>query len=324
MKILKVLACVLAFVVLLAFAAGGYVYYALPNTGKPADVTIEATSQRIERGKYLANHVTVCMDCHSSRDWSLYGGPMKEGNFGGGGEVFDALKGFPGNFYASNITPFALGKWTDGEVLRAITTGVSKNGKALFPVMGYHRFGRMDQEDVYSIIAYIRTLQPVSNNVPVSKADFPVSVLINTFPQKADFQKIPSEFDTVSYGGYLVNAAGCVDCHSKTDKGNIIPGTEFGGGMEFKQPGGVMRSPNITFDKGTGIGGWSAENFVSRFRAYADSNYHPTRLKLSDVNTPMPWKMYGGMKASDLQAIYVYLKTLTPMKNAVVRIEKSR
>ncbi|HLA53623.1 MAG TPA: hypothetical protein VK618_09975, partial [Flavitalea sp.] len=162
MKALKITGLVILVIVILGFAAVLYVTKALPDTGPPPDISIERTPERIERGRYLANHVTICMDCHSTRDWAKYAGPIApNGGFGAGGEEFNPTMGFPGTFYAPNITPYSLGKWTDGEILRAVTTGVSKDGRALFPLMGYHRFGKMDKEDIYSIIAYLRTLGPV-------------------------------------------------------------------------------------------------------------------------------------------------------------------
>jgi len=320
MKALKITGILLAVVVVCVAGAGIYVKTALPNTGPAPVLTVERTPERIARGSYLAHHVAVCMDCHSTRDWALYSGPMLPGSLGGGGEQFTKEMGFPGTFYASNITPYTLGKWTDGEIFRAITTGVNKEGRALFPVMAYHRFGCMDKEDVLDIIAYIRTLPPVEKDVPASQPAFPVSFLINTMPQKASFTMRPAATDPVAYGAYLVNAAGCVDCHSKTDKGKVVPGTEFGGGMEFRQPGGTLRSPNITFDRATGIGNWSKEIFVRRFRQFADSSYQPIRLNPQDMNTPMPWTMYAGMTPQDLGAIYDYLKSIKPIAHQVERI----
>lgn len=157
MKKTKVLALVFGLVALVVLSSGLYVNVALPNVGPAPKVNIEMTKARISRGEYLANHVAACMDCHSSRNWEEYAGPMMSETLGSGGERFDEQMGFPGKIYASNITPYALGYWTDGEILKAITTGESKDGRALFPVMAYPRFGKMDQEDLYSIIAYIRS-----------------------------------------------------------------------------------------------------------------------------------------------------------------------
>ena len=322
MKALKITGKVLAGLIVLVVLAMVYVKTALPDTGPAPDIKIERTPARIERGKYLANHVTVCMDCHSTRDWSRYAGPMAADGFGGGGEAFTQEMGFPGKFFAPNITPYALKSWTDGEIFRAVTTGVNKNGKALFPVMAYHRFGQMDQEDVYSIIAYIRELPAVKKDIPESEPDFPVNFIINMMPSKAAFTKLPDQKDEVAYGKYLVNATGCVDCHSKTDKGSVVPGTEFGGGMEFSSPNGILRSPNITMHKETGIGTWTKEAFVARFKAYADSSYVSPKLAANDINTPMPWTMYAGMKEQDLAAIFAYLNTIKPIENRVIRMQK--
>lgn len=320
MKALKVTGILLAVVVVCVAGAGIYVKTALPHTGAAPVLTIERTPERVARGSYLAHHVAVCMDCHSTRDWQLYAGPMVPGTLGGGGEKFTKEMGFPGTFYAPNITPFGIGDWTDGELFRAITTGVTKEGNALFPVMAYHRFGRMDKEDVLDIIAYIRTLPPLPNAVPASAPAFPVNFLINLMPQPAAFTQKPAAADPVAYGAYLVNAAGCVDCHSKTEKGKVIPGSEFGGGMAFRQLGGTLLSPNITFDPATGIGNWTKAFFIRRFRQYADSNYEPTHLQPQDLNTPMPWTMYAGMTEADLGAIYDYLKSLPPKNHLVARV----
>jgi mono/diheme cytochrome c family protein len=319
MKALRVVALIIGIFVLVLFAAAAYVKLVLPIADPPPTIKVERTAERLENGRYLANHVTVCVDCHSQRNWGLFSGPIAATGIGAGGEVFNQQMGFPGTFYAPNITPATLGSWSDGDIFRAVTSGVTKGGRALFPLMGYHRFGKMDKEDIYGIIAYIRTLKPVNKVVPLSEPDFPVNFIINTMPQRPSFVKKPKPADTLLYGAYVINAAGCVECHSKADKGNIIKGTEFGGGMEFKQPAGVIRSANITFDAATGIGAWTKEEFVSRFKAFAIPGYQPARIAKNEVNTPMPWMMYGGMKERDLAAIYTYLKHRTPIKNKVVR-----
>lgn len=318
-KALKVIGIILLVIIIGIAATGTYVKTALPNVGEAPTIKIDRTPERIERGRYLAHHVAVCMDCHSSRDWSKFGGPMTADNLGGGGEPFNKDMGFPGTFYAPNITPYKLGSWTDGEIFRAVTTGVNKDGKALFPIMGYHRFGRMDEEDIYAIIAYIRSLAPIAKDIPASVADFPVNFLINTMPAKAELSKRPDPADQVAYGKYMINATGCIDCHSKTDKGAVIAGTELGGGMEFHQPGGAVTSPNITFDKETGIGDWTKEVFVQKFKTYTDSGFIPRKLNPGELNSPMPWSMYAGMTTTDLEAIYAYLKSVTPIKHQVER-----
>jgi cytochrome c2 len=319
MKVVKWIGILLGVLVVMGFGVGIYIKVALPKASEPELITIIPTPDRLERGKYLAHHVAVCMDCHSTRDWSRYSGPMMPVAMGSGGQIFNQDMGFPGVFYSKNITPYALKTWNDGELFRAITEGVSKNGEALFPVMASHRFGIMDREDIYSIIAYVRTLTPIKREIPVSQPDFPVNILINTMPKKADFQKKPSETNTVEYGKYLVNVAGCVDCHSQTKRGAIIPGTEFGGGMEFRMSSGIVRTTNITPDMETGIGSWSSQAFLNRFKAYVDSAYVPPVVDKNGMNTPMPWMMYAGMSTNDLEAIHAYLMSLSPITNDVER-----
>ncbi len=310
-------------IILIGLIAGvAYVKFTLPDVGPAPALTIDKTDARIQRGEYLANHVTVCMDCHSTRDWTRFSGPVAAGNLGGGGEIFGHEMGFPGSFYSKNITPFNLQDWTDGELFRAITTGVSRDGKALFPVMPYVSYGRMDEEDIYSIIAYVRTLKSINSKTPKAEFDFPVNFLINTMPLKGEATLLPDSSDILKYGAYLVMSASCVDCHSKMDKGAKIPGTEFGGGMEFKLAEGVVRSANITPDMKTGIGNWTEEIFLSRFKMYADSSYVPQKVQSGEMNTTMPWTMYAGMTDYDLKAIFAYLKSLKPKNNKVEKFSK--
>jgi len=320
----KILKWFLLFVLIFVSFFLLYIKFALPNVGEMDYLSIKPTISKVERGKYLANNVSVCIDCHSTRNWSVFSGPLVEGTIGKGGEVFDQRYGFPGSFYSKNITPFGIGDWSDAEVLRAIASGVSKNGKALFPVMPHPRYGEMDKEDLESIIVYLRTLKPIKNSVPESKADFPMNFILNTIPQKPNFSIKPNENNTVAYGKYLFNAASCSECHSKQDKGKPIEGMELAGGFEFPMvTGGIARSANITQDRETGIGTWSEGDFVKRFKSYTDSTYVGVKVKKGDFNTVMPWTMYGGMTTQDLKAIYAYLKTVKPIKNEVVKFSKS-
>jgi cytochrome c2 len=314
----KIIKGVLLFLVIGIISLLLYVKLALPNVGKFEYLSVKPTTSKLERGKYLANNVSVCVDCHSTRNWNEFSGPLVEGTLGKGGEVFDQRFGFPGSFYSKNITPYAIGEWTDAELLRAIASGVSKNGTALFPVMPHLNFGKMDKEDLESIITYVRSLKPIKSVIPESKADFPMNFIINTIPKAPHFSKKPSESDAVAYGDYLFNAASCKECHSKQDKGTPIEGMELAGGFEFPLvTGGIVRSSNITQDIETGIGKWSEADFVKRFKSYSDSTYVPSKVTKGAFNTVMPWTMYSGMKTEDLKAIYAYLKTIQPIHNNV-------
>lgn len=310
----------LIFAFLLVFGLSGYLYlkYALPRVKVPTGIVIEKTPEKVERGRYLANHVAVCMDCHSTRDWSKYSGPRVEGTNGKGGERFGAEIGFPGNYYSKNITPYGIGSWTDAEVFRAIVSGVNKEGKSLFPIMPYPHYGKADKEDILAIIAYIRTLEPIKHDVPASESKFPMNLLINTMPSKPKFTKRPTE--AVAYGEYLTNMASCITCHTPFERGKLKEGMEFAGGREFPMPGfGVVRSVNITPDKETGLGSWTKEAFIKRFKYYRDSSFVLPVVPPNKMNTLMPWTMYAGMTEDDLGAIYEYLQTLKPISNNVLR-----
>lgn len=310
----------LAFVLVAIIVIGGaltYVKTFLPNVGDAPDITIEITPERVARGKYIANNVAVCIDCHSQRDWGTFAAPPIEGTFGGGGEIFSEDFGFPGNYYSKNITPYGIGDWTDGEVLRAITTGVSKEGNALFPIMPYPHYGTLTEEDLYSIIAYVRSLEPIKKDIPASTSNFPINFLINTMPQPAKFGTTPDKNNKVEYGRYLTNMAGCIECHTKQEKGQLLDGMHFAGGFDFKLPMGTVTSPNITPDKATGIGTWNEDMFVARFKQYADSNYIPQKVGENDFQTVMPWTMYAGMEENDLRAMFAYLRSLEPINNPV-------
>ncbi|MBO9151636.1 c-type cytochrome [Chitinophaga sp. GCM10012297] len=320
-KFLKITVVIVLILIVGVAAVATYVKSALPDVGPAEVITIEKTPERIERGKYLANNVAVCMDCHSVRDWSQFAGPLVSESFGGGGERFGPEMGLPGTIYSRNITPHGISGWTDGELFRAITSGVSKDGSALFPLMPYRNYGKLDREDIYCIISYLRSLSPVKNDIAARSLDFPVNLIVNTIPQKSQFTPRPDTSDVKAYGKYLITAASCVECHSKSDKGTVIAGTEFGGGGEFLFPGGVVRSANLTPDA-TGIGSWSKEQFIRRFKLYADSTYQSLKVAPTDFNTPMPWVMYAKMTEQDLGAIYEFLRTLKPISHQVTKFEK--
>lgn len=100
----------------------------------------------------------------------------------------------------------------------------------------------------------------------------------------------------------------------------MVAGTEFGGGREFPfLDGSMIRTSNISPDTETGIGGWNDAVFLNLFRTYSDSAIMTTKLNPGDFNSIMPWTMYGKMTDEDLKAIFAYLKTVTPIKNTVVK-----
>lgn len=317
-KLLKIVGILLAIIVVVAVGGVTYITQALPNIAAPKDLKVELTPERVTRGEYLANHVTVCMDCHSTRDWSKFSAPLESGTLGKGGEVFDRAMNFPGRFVSKNLTPFHLKDWSDGDLYRAITSGVSKDGHPFFPVMPYPYYNKLATEDVYSIIAYLRTLPSIESHPEASEADFPMSVILHTIPEPAHPTALPKPTDP-DYGAYLVNAAACKECHTKMEKGKAV-GEPFAGGFEFRFPdGSIVESANITPHPMAGIGAWDKATFIATFKQYADSNYVPRQVDWAahEFQTVMPWTMYAGMSEQDLGAIYDYLRTIPPVATKV-------
>jgi len=306
-------------VAVLATAGGlAYVFLFLPHAATPRALHVQGTPEQIARGAYLSHHVVGCTDCHGERDWSKYSAPQMRSREGQGGMTFRLDIG---TLYAPNITPVRLGSWTDGEILRAMTEGVSKEGAPLFPLMPYENYREMALEDAEAIIAYIRTVPAVSREVPSSELRFPMNIIVRTIPRPASLveRRPDPAVDRVRYGQYLTTIASCASCHTRMVRGRPVAGMAFAGGLEFHmRSGGVQYSANITPDPDTGIGAWSETQFIERFKMVAGLNESALVLN-GRRNTEMPWRDYGGMTRDDLGAIYAYLRTIPPVRNAVPR-----
>lgn len=316
--LLKIVGGLVALVLVVAACGLGYLMFAFPKVPPPTAFTIDPTPERLARGKYLNDHVVGCTTCHAQRDWTKFAGPVVDGTQGAAGQAFDL--GPAGKLYAKNITPAGIGDWTDGELLRAVTQGVSRDGTPLFPVMPYPHFGQMSEDDIHAVLAYIRTLKAIDGQPPARQLNFPLNLIVRTMPAPNQFTPRPSPGDKVAYGKYMTNAALCSDCHTPMDdQGAPLPGMDFAGGMEIFETGHLVRSANITPDANTGIGSWTEQQFIDKFKGFE----HPTNATLAEhekaQNTPMPITMYAGMTREDLSAIYAYLRTLKPVIN---RVEK--
>jgi len=317
----KWLALAAAALMLLGFGGVGYVLLAFPKVGVATHLAVQRTPQLLERGRYLATHVSACIDCHSERDWQRFSGPIVAGTEGKGGQRFGRENGIPGTIFAKNITPTALGNWNDGELVRAFTAGVSKDDSPLFPLMPYASYAAMCERDVHAVVAYLRTLRPIENSVPPADISFPMNLVVRTLPAPPSPGPCPDPANAVAQGAYLTRIAGCADCHTPKSHGKPLAGMDFAGGFTFDgmpNGGGTVRASNITPEAGTGIGAWKKEDFVRRFKVFADPAA-AVPLKPGAFNTVMPWTIYAGMTDADLGAIYDYLRTVPPVRNPVER-----
>jgi mono/diheme cytochrome c family protein len=275
---------------------------------------------QLEHGKYLVHSVVNCVDCHSQFDMNKFSLPVLPGTEGGGGlalhEIFPAET--PGKIWIPNITPFALKDWSDDDIARAMTRGTNKKGDTLLPMMPYHGLSRMAKEDVEAVIAYIRTLKPIEKTYPARELFIPASAFGPLPDVDYKMNKRPDTADKLKYGEYLVTIAHCTDCHTPMTKEGAPDMSNFlSGGQRFKAPTFDVTVANITPDSATGLGTWTEDMFLAKFR----TNSTPEMLATTPgkSNTIMPWSFYGTMKDHDLKSIYAYLRTVKPISNKIVK-----
>ncbi len=318
-RLLKVIIILLAaLAVLLAVAITATVGWRPilgPRSRPLSSRRFESTRGRLEHGRYLAENVAGCMDCHSEHDWSQPGGPFVRARMGAG-QIFP-LEGLPGRIVASNITPdpeTGAGTWTDDQLAHAIREGIGHDGRALFPLMPYQRFRDMSDEDLASVIVYLRSLPSVRNPLPKTEIIFPVKYLIRNVPQPVVAPVPPPDLSTpAKRGAYLANLGDCITCHTPVDdKQQPLPGMEFSGGWVLKGPWGAPATANITPDA-SGIGYYDEALFLEAM--------HTGKVKARELNPIMPWIDLGRMTDEDLKGVFAYLQTLKPIQHGVDNTE---
>ena len=270
----------------------------------------ERTPQRLARGQYLANNLG-CFECHGEHDWTKHDAPLIEGTRGAGYADFP-MAGLPGRVIPPNITPdpeTGAGRWTDDMLARAIREGIGHDGRALFPFMPYSYMRIMSDEDLASIIVYLRSIPPIHKALPKTQLIFPVNYLIRSVPQPITEPVPQPDVSTpVKRGTYLVTLVGCTDCHTPQSKGQPIRGLEFAGGIILEGPWGRVASANITPDP-SGISYYDEALFLEVV--------HTGYVKARKINQIMPWEDYRNFADEDLKAIFAYLRTLKPVKHRV-------
>jgi len=265
----------LSFAVLLVVLAAGITFtvgwrpFIGPRRRALTARKFQSTPERLARGEYLALNVADCMVCHAEHDWTAHDAPVLPNTLGAGQDM-NMLKGFPGKVYAPNITPdreTGAGSWSDDQLARAIREGVGHDGRALFPFMQYADFRIMSDEDLASIIVYLRSLPPVRKQLPSTDLIFPVKYLIRNVPRPLDASVPAPDVSTPEKRGrYLVTMAGCEDCHTPKDAhGQPLPGMDFAGGFILDGPWGRVASANITPDP-SGISYYDQATFTQVIR----------------------------------------------------------
>jgi mono/diheme cytochrome c family protein len=271
------------------------------------DVVFERTEARLERGRYLAEGLLQCFVCHTDRDWKAPGAPPFPGRKGSG-HVFRDDGEY--RLVAPNITPdpeTGAGTWTDDMFARAIREGISHDGRVLHPQMWYGSFRSLSDEDLASVIVYIRSIPAVRNLLKTTKEKrerAPMSEAVTEpVPQ-------PDASDPVNRGRYLVRVADCVGCHTAFEA-PFDPGL-FGGGNLIKYENEKAFSTNLTPDP-SGISYYDDELFVQVLRTG-----HVKARKLSSL---MPWTVFRNLGDEDLKFIFAYLRTRRPVRHTVDNAE---
>jgi mono/diheme cytochrome c family protein len=279
-----------------------------PSARALTDRKFESTPQRLERGKYLTSG---CRYCHSPHDWNAPGTPYMAGmEFSGEQEPYADL---PGRIVASNLTPdkeTGAGNWTDDMFARAIREGIGHDGRTLFPLMPYVNFRELSDEDIASIVVYLRSVPPVHHELPATEIIFPVKYLIRTVPQPltAPVPDILPDANNPKYAAHMAKIAGCADCHTPTVQGEEVKGMGMAGGEPFRGPWGYVASANITPDD-TGIKNYTQDIFIQVLRSGLVNGQ-----ALSPV---MPTMAYKELNDMDLTAIYHYLRSVPAVEHRV-------
>jgi mono/diheme cytochrome c family protein len=220
-----------------------------------------------------------------------------------GGEFFNDPQ--LGYVDAPNLTSGKGGvgrTFTDEDWVRAIRHGVKGDGTSVF-IMPVNDFYYLSDYDLGSIIAYVKTVPPVDNEIRPKALSSMAKILyaLGAFGDLLYAETIQHDVRpaapvigvTVDYGEYLVNAHGCKSCHSD----NLAGGQPAEPGAPF--------ALNLT--PGGELAGWSQEDFFTTLR----TGVVPSGRNLS---ASMPWVGFSKMTDDETTAVWLYLQSLPALE----------
>lgn len=257
-----------------------------------------AQADLVKRGDYLVNGIMTCGNCHSPK------GPpaATAGKDFSGGLSWDEP---PFKVTAPNITQdkeTGIGNWTDAEIKTVMRTGIRPNGVHVAMIMPTGFYHIMTDRDLDAVVAYLRTIKPVSNKVADPIYKMPQVEHVLPGGDKPFTEAMMS--DKVKKGFYLSTIAHCMECHTPLEKGVRQWGTRLGaGGFEFPGPWGVSVSRNITSSKTKGIGAWTDDEIKRAIATGVDRQG-------KKLMPPMGFQYYSTVSADDLDALVAYLRTV--------------
>ncbi len=258
---------------------------------EPKVVAVPTDPVSVERGKHLVDAVVGCKGCHGE---NLAGQVLLDD------PVF-------GRLVPSNLTSGKGGiggAYTDADFFRAIRDGVRSNGKPLL-LMPSHLFAKVDGQDLAAVIAYVKSVPPVDNELPKSTLGPIGRVLLVTGKAKdllpvqiidhaAPIPTAPRTGVTVEYGKYLATI--CTACH----------GANLAGG----QPSDPASPPAPNLTQGGDPGGWSGAGFINTIRTGVTPEGHKLNPDF------MPWETFKNMADDELKAVWLYLRSVPPVRGA--------
>ena len=277
---------VLAFVVL--YAIGTVKWNRLHGTYEvPVEtISIPTDQASIARGEHIAT-IRMCRSCHTE---TLSG-------------KSDSVPGLI-TLSIPNLTAGAGGVGdtnTTEDWVRAIRHGVGHDGRGL-ALMPSGVFYHLSDEDLGALIAYLKSLPPIDNEMPKSNLGplGRVMLALGQLPSEVTTPDVleidhdgprpiaPEPGVTAEYGMYLART--CMLCH----------GSELNGQTISMGPENYL-ALNLTM--GGEMKGWSEEDFITTMRTGLTPNGH----QLKDV---MPWEYFGQMTDEELKAVWMYLQSL--------------
>ncbi len=256
----------------------------------------------VERGAYLL-HAGGCISCHTA---DVEGAkPLAGGH---------ALVTAFGTFLTPNITPdktTGIGTWSDEEFLRAMQEGLRPDGEHYYPAFPYTAYSGMNRDDVLAIKAYLFSLDPVTQqNHEHDLSWYLFSRMLAgawkfVFFTPERFAPDADRSTNWNRGAYLVRHLGhCGECHTPRNMlGASLLDLELSGNPDG--PDG-KKVPNITPNKKTGIGKWSADEIVF----FLEIGMLPDGDFVGGSMSPVIDDNTGHLTPDDRQAIATYLQSL--------------
>ena len=281
----------------------------------PVNAAEAIQADELKRGQYIFN-LSGCSGCHTikkSTDGFLAGGRKFETEFG--------------TFFSPNITPHmtaGIGKWDFADFTRAMRDGISPEGKNYYPSFPYTSYNKMSDVDLNALWTYLKTV-PANDRANTNhdlEPPFSWRFLISIWKipnfNKSPMLPVEGKSKTWERGRYIVEALShCSECHTPRNiMGGLAIAMNYAG--TNSSPEGIT-VPNITSDKETGIGKWSAGDLdmLLKIGMLPDADFVGGSMAESITHST------SKMTDADRAAVIEYLRAIKPINNSIKRGNKA-